>query len=209
MKTIIKKDEWNRYETFKHYDSCTNPFIIISSKIDITNIYNYAKRHQLSMYASLGYLISITANEFDGFKLRKENEDFVLYENIIPNFTENINGENVYYFDVKLEDSISKYNEEFIKLREMYSKQETIFTSEPNEIWLSCAPWFSFNTLTPPYNHDLLIPQLIWDKFNKENAKVTTNLMVMIHHGFMDGYQIGMFYKKLEENIKNFKGDEN
>ena len=67
------------------------------------------------MYASLGYLISITANEFDGFKLRKENEDFVLYENIIPNFTENINGENVYYFDVKLEDSISKYNEEFIK----------------------------------------------------------------------------------------------
>lgn len=205
---IFDKENWDRYETFSHYDICTNPFIIISSKVEITNIYNIAKRHQLSMYAALGYIISKTANEFDGFKLRKENDKFVLYDNIIPNFTENINGENIYFFDVEFNEDIKKFNEEFIKTRESFKNKEVVFESKPNEIWFSCAPWFSFNTITPPYNHDLLIPQFIWDKFYKEDNKVTTNLMVMIHHGFMDGYQLGMFYKKLEENIKNFKGDE-
>ena len=209
MKTVIDKSKWNRYETFTHYDSRTNPFLIISTTIDITNIYEYSKRHCLSMYATVGYFISKTANEFEGFKIRKENDEFVLYNNIIPNFTESINGENVYFFDVDFDEDLNKFNEEFNKLRDIYKKQGIVFKCKPNEIWMSCAPWFSFNTITPPYSHDLLIPQFIWDKFNKDNNKVTTNLMVMVHHGFMDGYQLGMFYKKLEENIRNFKGDEN
>ena len=40
MRTVIDKENWNRYELFRHYNECTNPFVIISSKIDITNIYN-------------------------------------------------------------------------------------------------------------------------------------------------------------------------
>ena len=205
---ILNKDTWDRYDTFTHYDACTNPFVIISSKVEITNIYNIAKQHHLSMYASFGYIIAKTANEFDGFKTRKDNDKFVIYDNIIPNFTENIDGKNIYFFDVELNNDINKFNEDFIKTRELFKNQKAVFESKPNEIWLSCAPWFSFDAITPPYNHDILIPQFIWDKFNKEGNKVMTNLMVMIHHGFMDGYQIGMFYKKLEENIKNFKGDE-
>ena len=206
---VFDKNEWDRYDTFTHYDARTNPFVIISSKVDITNIYNIAKRHHLSMYAAIGYIIAKTANEFDGFKTRKDNDKFIVYDNVIPNFTENIDGENIYFFDVELDADINKFNEEFIKTRELFKNQKAIFESKPNEIWLSCAPWFSFNTITPPYDHNILIPQFIWDKFNKEENKVTTNLMIMIHHGFMDGYQIGMFYKKLEENIKIFKGDEN
>ena len=205
---VFNKDDWNRYDMFCHYNERTNPFIIVSSKIDITNIYNIAKKKNLSMYAAIGYIISKTANEFDGFKTRKEEENFILYDDIVPNFTENINGEKVYFFDVELSDSISKFNEEFIKNRELFKNKSAVFECKPNEIWLSCEPWFSFNTIIPPYSHDLLIPQFIWDKFEKDNNKITTNLMVMIHHGFMDGYQIGMFYNKLKENIKNFKGDE-
>lgn len=201
-------DNWDRIDIFNHYDACTNPFLIISSKVEITNIYNIAKRHCLSMYAAIGYIIAKTANEFEGFRIRKENDKLVLYDNIIPNFTENIDGKRIYYFDVDFNENIDKFNEEFIKTRELFKNKDIVFDSKSNEIWITCAPWFSFNTITPPYNHDLLIPQFIWDKFNKEDNKVTTNLMVMIHHGFMDGYQLGMFYKKLEENIKNFKGDE-
>ena len=206
---ILDKSNWDRYDIFTHYDTYTNPFLIISSKVEITNIYNIAKRHHLSTYAALGYIIAKTANEFDGFKTRKDNDKIIIYDNIIPNFTENIDGKNIYFFDVELDDDINKFNEEFIKTRETFKNQKAIFESKPNEIWFSCVPWFSFNTLTPPYNHDLSIPIIIWDKFNNENGKITMNLMIMIHHGFMDGYQISMFYKKLEEKIKNFKGDEN
>ena len=115
---VFNKNEWDRYDTFTHYDARTNPFVIISSKVDITNIYNIAKRHHLSMYAAIGYIIAKTANEFDGFKTRKDNDKFIVYDNVIPNFTENIDGENIYFFDVELDDDINKFNEEFIKTRE-------------------------------------------------------------------------------------------
>ena len=63
-------------------------------------------------------------------------------------------------------------------------------------------------SLIPPYDKSNTIPQFIWDKFNKDNNKVTTNLMIMVHHGFADGFQIGQVIKLIQEEINNFKGDE-
>ena len=160
------------------------------------------------MYPTIGYMITKTVNEFDAFKYRVEGNDIVKYDDVISNYTENIDGEIIYFFDVDYADNILDYNGIFINTREYAKNNKDNLTYAKNEIWLSCAPWFSFNTITPPYNHDNTTPQFIWDKFNKENDKVTTNLMVMVHHGFIDGYQLGEFYKRLEENIYNFKGDE-
>ena len=69
-------------------------------------------------------------------------------------------------------------------------------------------PWFEFNSAVPPFNKENTIPQFIWDKFKKENDIVKTNLMIMVHHGFVDGYHIGKFINLLQENINNFKGEE-
>ena len=64
MKTKVDLKKWSRYETFKHYDMCTNPFIIVSVNIDITNLYNYAKEKKLSMYSAMGHMITKTARTF-------------------------------------------------------------------------------------------------------------------------------------------------
>ena len=210
MKTKIDLEKWSRYETFKHYDICSNPFVIVSVNIDITNLYNYARDNDLSMYSALGYMITKTANEFEEFKYRKEDNDIYLFDSLIPNFTENIDGKDLYYFDVEYKSDIKEFDKDFKSIREEYSRggKRKELTNVLNEIWLSCAPWFSINSLVPPYNKDNSIPQFIWDKFKKEDNKVTTNLLILIHHGFIDGYQIGSFYKKLEDNIKKLKGDD-
>ena len=72
MKTVIDVSEWERYDLFKHYEEETNPFVILTTTIDITNTYNIAKASNSSMYATLGYLITKTVNQIDGFKYRKE-----------------------------------------------------------------------------------------------------------------------------------------
>ena len=46
-----------------------------------------------------------------------------------------------------------------------------------------------------------------WDK-SPENDKVTTNLMIMVHHGFVDGYGVGKCIETIQNEINNFKGDE-
>ncbi len=210
MKREIDLEKWSRYETFKHYDICTNPFVIISVKIDITNLYNYAKEKKLSMYSAMGYMITKTANEFNEFKYRRDGDNIYLFDDLVPNFTENIENKDVYYFDVQYVDDMEEFDREFKKVREEYhnGKERKTVVNCLNEIWLSCAPWYSINSLVPPFNKDNTIPQFIWDKFIEEDDKITTNLMILVHHGFIDGYQIGAFYKKLEDNIKDIKGDE-
>ena len=60
---------FERKELFEHYHSFSNPFAISTTKIDITNIVNYCKKHR-NFYATLGFIITKTANQIDEFKYR-------------------------------------------------------------------------------------------------------------------------------------------
>lgn len=61
-----------------------------------------------------------------------------------------------------------------------------------------------FTSLVVPFDKNITIPQFIWGKFFKEGEKVFTHLMIMAHHGFVDGQHIGAFVNKLEKNIEGF-----
>ena len=74
-----------------------------------------------------------------------------------------------------------------------------------NEIWLSCEPWFTFTGFIPPFDKEITIPQFIWDKYENIDGKYYIDLMIMVHHGFADGYHIGKFIELLNENIRVFK----
>ncbi len=204
MKKIIKLDEWKRKELFNHYSSFSNPFMIVSTEINITNLYNYVKKNKLSMYASLGFYILKTINQFDNFKYRKEDNNMILFDKVNANFTDSVNGEEIFFFSVNTNTNLKKFNEEFINTKNNYINNNKKYVEKKyniDEVWFSCTPWFSFNSVTPPYSSDNYIIQFIWDKFTINNDKVTTNLMVMVHHGFMDGYQLGQFFTKLQKNI--------
>ena len=206
----IDLNTWNRYELFKHFDEETNPFLIINTPIDITNIYNHCKQSDDSIYATIGYVINKAVNQVDGFKYRKENNKIIKHEVIHSNYTENIDNETIGFFRVEFDDNYRHYMETFNKERQLLfdnkGSDPSIITSD--EIWMSCAPWFNINSLVPPYNKDNTIPQFIWDRFKKENNKVTINLMIMVHHGFIDGYGVGKCIEAIQNEINNFKGDE-
>ena len=210
MRTVIDISKWDRKDLFDHYDEETNPFAIINTPIDVTNVYNYCKSTGNSIYATMGYIITKTVNSIEGFRFRKENDEIVVYDKIHGNFTENIDNKIIGFFTIKNDDTYKDFIDEFNDKRDglkIAKKSETSVTKY-NEIWMSCVPWFEFNAAIPPFNKKNTIPQFIWDKFKKENNVVKTNLMIMVHHGFVDGYHIGKFINELQENINNFKGEE-
>lgn len=208
MKQIIDVEKWDRYELFKHYDQITNPFVFVNTPIDVTNVYNYCKKNNKSMYATIGYLITKTVNEIDGFKYRKEGNNIVIHDVINGNFTENIDGTKIGFFTIDYTDNYEEFMDKFYSEREELfhpTKKKDIEAYDSNEVWMSCAPWFTMNSVLPPFNKENTIPQFIWDKFKNENGKVTTNLMIMVHHGFVDGFHIGKCINSLQEKIEVFK----
>ena len=202
---IKEVENFERKELFDNYNSNDNPFVIVTTKIDVTNIVKYCKEHK-NFYATFGYLIATVANEMDAFKYRAKNNKIYYCEELISNYTEMIGNNGIGYFDVKLKDNYKDYIEEYKRVREDFLNKRYYDTSnELNEIWLSCSPWMTFTSLVPPFSKENTIPQFIWDKYEENNDKYTIHLMILVHHGFADGSHIGKFVKTLEEKIKNFK----
>lgn len=205
MRKEIDIDKFDRKFELNNYMNRTNPFAIVTIKLDITKIVDYCKIHR-NHYATLGYIFGKVANEMDCFKYRLEDGKLYKYDNVRIGYT-NTNGDNnIGFYVIDYNKDFNKYIE---KYNEIYTsfKNNTLMQKDENhgEIWVSCEPWFEFLQCVPPFDSSITIPQFIWSKFYKENNKTYTNLMIMVHHGFADGKHIGECIDKINEIIENFE----
>lgn len=202
----IEVKDYNRIDIFNHYNQNTNPFSFVTTKVDITKLYNFCKKHK-NYYATIGYYVALTANLVEEFKYRYENGKIYKYDKIHPNFTQMFEDETIGYFACELKDTYEDYIEEYNKVYEKFINTHTSYTKEDGgEIWLSCEPWFEFTGVISPFNKEVTVPQVIWDKFSIENDRCYIHMMIMIHHGFADGYHIGKFintFKSLIDKIED------
>ena len=199
--------EYDRLEIFNKYNSCDNPFIILTTRVNITSLVKYCKKKG-NFYATFGYIINKTVNKIDNFKYRYIDNKFYYCDLLNSSYTEMINDDKLTFFTVNYNDNYNIYIDEYKK-----EHQKAIENNELNdkfkqdEIWMSCVPWFNFSGLIPPFSKSVTIPQFIWDKYTKDNDEYYINLMIMVHHGFVDGQHIRKFINELENNIKHFKGE--
>lgn len=202
---IKEVKDFKRKELFDHYNDCDNPFIICTTKIDVTNIVKYCKIHR-NFYATMGYIVTKTANQIEQFKYRYKGDKIYYCDIIKSNYTQIKDDETIGFFDVPYTENFEEYIENFIDIQEEFKKDnELLIENDLDEIWISCEPWFTFTSLIPPLNKKISIPQVIWDKYEENDGRYSLNLMITIHHGFADGYHVGQFFNLLKENINEFK----
>lgn len=197
MKKEVKN--LNRLDLFNHYDSYDNPFLIVNTKVDITNIYNKCKNY----YASIAYFLTLAANQIENFKLRYENGKFYKYDNLIPNFVQLKSDGNIGFIDCNLKEKYSDFISEYKSVQENFKQGKICYTKTQGKIWNSYVPWYNFNSLVTPFDKSITIPQFNWDKFSFENDKCYINLMIMAHHGFVDGSHVGQFLQNFNDIVKN------
>lgn len=207
MNIINEVKDFKRKDLFSHYHEGANPFVSVTVKIDVTNIVNYCKIHK-HFYATLGFIITETANQIEAFKYRYKNGKFYYCDELKSNYTQMLKDENIGFFGIPITHDFDNYINEFVvKQNHFMENGDCNVENELNEIWLSCIPWFSFTSLNTPFNKEVTIPQFIWDKYECVDGKYYVNLMIMVHHGFADGSHIGKFVNALKENIINFRGE--
>lgn len=207
MKEIVKNFE--RMDLFNQYNSRTNPFSFITTKIDITKAYNYSKKHH-HLHALLMYVFVKAINRIDNFKFMIEDKQIIKYDILNPNYTVTLDDGNVCFIEFDMDNNYEKYLDNFLKSKEIFKEtQEITITATPDcgSVWLSCLPWFKFTSAIPPFEKNLPIPQLIWDKVEVENDHAYINLMIMAHHGFVDGSHIGKLIEYINEELNNIKED--
>lgn len=199
---MLEVKEFNRRNLFEHYNNMDSPFIIMTVPLDITNVVKYCKIHK-HFYATMGFLIGKAVNDVDAFKYRYKDDKFYYASRISPNFTERVDN-NLGFFECDSLDYKDFINE-FIEKKNKLGRYDNSTEDRLDVVWLSCFPWASFNSLVSPHDKSITIPQLIWDKYELNDGKYICNLMIMVHHGFADGYDVGLLIEKLNYYISIFQ----
>ncbi len=193
---------FERIELFNHYHEMDNPFINMTVPLNITNVVKYSKEHR-HFYAVMGYLVGKAVNDVPELRYRYVHNKFYFCDRVAVNFTERVN-EQIGFFDCNSED-IENFMKEFDLQKEKLGTYDESQDSREDVIWVSCFPWAKFNSLISPHDKNITIPQFIWDKYEEKDGEYYCNLMLLIHHGFADGYHVGLFLQKLNQYISELK----
>ncbi len=203
MKQEIKN--FDRIELFEHFNSSSNPFSFITTKIEVTKLYNFCQKNR-SHYATIGYYVVSAMNEIDAFKYRYENGKFYKYDKLNATFTQKFKNNNIGFFTCEMTNNYDEFIKEYKSTEQKFLQNSKSYRGNTQgEVLLSCEPWFNFSSAVVPYDKNICVPKVIWDRFNKEGDKCYLNFMIMSHHGFVDGYHIGKYINKLQELLNNIE----
>jgi len=199
-------ENWNRKPIFDFFKNYEDPFFNVTASLDVTNLYTYCKQHNLSFSLACLYIAIKSMNEIPEFKLRFKNEkvyscDILHIGSTILNDDETFsfcyfeNQPTIFEFDIKGKKNIENHKKNF----KFEAKEEGL-----NLVHCSTLPWISFTSVKHARNGDETtkgIPKIVFGKLFDELQLKKIPFSVEVHHALMDGLQVGILYKKMQEYI--------
>ena len=205
MKTIIDLKTWNRTAHFEFFSKFDEPFFGITTPIDCTIAYQKAKAIQVPFFVYYLHKTLVAINRIENFRLRIEDENVVLYDEIDASATIMREDKTFGFSFMKYHEDIHEFNK--IAQLEIQRIQNTsgILTREypENIIHFSAVPWINFTGLTHSRKYSISdsCPKISFGKLMDEDGKKTMALSVTAHHGLLDGYHIGLFIETLQQEL--------
>lgn len=195
---VIDSDTWNRKTSYNTFIDQFNPTFSITTRLDVTQLYNRCKREGTSFFTDLLYIVMKCLNNVDEMRLRLKGDDIVLYDTIDPGFIVMKDDESITSCRVGMCDY---YPEFYNKVRNAIEDTKTQTSVEKmnkdqsNDVfYISCLPWMDFTSVNHPYDYfdreSCSIPRITWGKAVEKDGVRTLAFDISAHHALVDGYQI-------------------
>ena len=213
MKHIIDINTWERKENYEFFLGFQNPTISITSEVECAGAKARAKAAGESFFLHYLYAVLRAVNEIPEFRFRIDAEGRVVYFDHVDMLTPIKVKENGRFFTIRL-----PWNTDF---QTFYTTAKAIINDiDPNGnpydmekvggkdlldvILLSATPdlYFTSLTCTQEHRHGSNYPLMNAGKAILKERKLVTPIAMTIHHGFIDGHHLSLFYKKVEEFLK-------
>ena len=213
MKHIIDINTWERKENYEFFLGFQNPTISITSSVECAGAKARAKAAGESFFLHYLYAVLRAVNEIPEFRFRIDAEGRVVYFDHVDMLTPIKVKENGRFFTIRL-----PWNTDF---QTFYTTAKAIINDiDPNGnpydmekvggkdlldvILLSATPdlYFTSLTCTQEHRHGSNYPLMNAGKAILKEGKLVMPIAMTIHHGFIDGHHLSLFYKKVEEFLK-------
>lgn len=214
MKQIIDIEQWERKENFNFFRNFVNPTISITSEVECAGAKERAKQAKQSFFLHYLYAVLRAANEIKEFRYRIDRENrVVLYDKVEMLTPIKINDEGKFFtIQIPYTEDFNAFHEESQRIIRNIPKDGNPYDAEAqspdNEdfdiILLSATPdlYFTSLTCTQEFRHGSNYPLMNAGKAVVRGGVLVMPIAMTIHHGFIDGHHISLFYKKIEEFLK-------
>lgn len=213
MKHIVDLDTWERRGNYEFFLSFQNPTISITSEVECGGAKARAKAAGESFFLHYLYAVLRAVNEIPEFRFRIDGDGRVVYFDTVDMLTPIKIKDNGRFFTTRL-----PWNGDF---KTFYAAAKEIINQiDPNGdpydmekvggkdlldvILLSATPdlYFTSLTCTQEHRHGSNYPLMNAGKAIQKEGKLVMPIAMTIHHGFIDGHHLSLFFQKVEEFLK-------
>lgn len=202
MKREIDIEKWERRELFRFFKDFDEPYYGISTDLECTGAYQYAKSKGISFFLYYLYLVLKAVNRTEAFRYRIEGDKLFLYDVVDGSAT--IDRENgtfgfsyIPYFE-DLEQFLESATREVKRVR----ADERLISNDfgENIIHFSALPWIRFTSVSHPRHFSIRdsIPKITMGKYYMDGERMMMPVSTFVHHALADGLHVGQFNETLQ-----------
>lgn len=206
--TKIDLGKWNRGKLFQSYIDDMRIVMSLTVDIDVTNLIEFSKSHDLKFYPAMIWVVSKVVNEHDEFKYSWDNKgNLIKWDYISPSYAEfHKEDENFTKMVTDFSDSIFEFYERFMLDREKHKMERAFVANQPlNFFDVSCLPWVKYNHFDVHVFDEgkFLAPVITWGKYELERERYIMPVTMNIHHAVADGFHLSRFFNEVQELINS------
>ncbi len=209
---VIDRDQYYRKGIYQHFTKDCKCSVSITSRIDVTKLYEFSKATETKFYINFLYLLTKTLNSREDYRMGYlyQTDELIVYDIINP---------TQYIFQEEIETCTPVYTKYFEQYEEFYRHcEEDIDTAkqtreygldmEKHANWFDASyiSWLSYDSLNIelPDGHLYFMPIINWGKFRREGDQLMMPVSVRMNHAVADGYLVAKVFTYLEDEIKKF-----
>ncbi|QNF31992.1 chloramphenicol acetyltransferase [Adhaeribacter swui] len=205
MKKELAVATWNRKEHFQFFSRFEEPFFSLVTNVDATAAYKKVKTVGGSFYLYYLYQSLAAVNTIENFRYRIEEDKVFCYDTIHASPTvlrdDTTFGFSFFEFQADFKNFAEGANRAIEKIKALSGLGLNENTGRLDVIHYSAIPWVSFTSLSHArsFTYKDSVPKITFGKYFWEQDKLWLPVSLTVHHGLMDGYHVGEFFKKFQD----------
>ena len=202
MKKKIEIEKWERKELYHFFRKFDEPYYGITTDLECTRAYDYAKSRGISFFLYYLYLVLKAVNRTEAFRYRIEGDELYLYDVIDCSATidrpDGTFGFSYFPYTDDMERFLEMAATEVDRVRE----EKHLLSNEFGQdiIHFSALPWIRFTSVSHPRHFGIRdsIPKITVGKTYINGKRMMMPLSIHVHHALADGLHVGKFSDSLQ-----------
>ncbi|GAA4333830.1 chloramphenicol acetyltransferase [Mucilaginibacter gynuensis] len=195
---------WKRKEHFELFSKFDEPFYGVTIELDCTGVYRNAKENKLSFYLLYLHKILTAVNQTEALKYRITDDGRVaIYDTISVSPTIGRDDGTFGYSRFNYVEDFDQFAADASKETERIKSVSGLgyHCADRDLIHFSALPWIKFTSVSHArsFKWPDSMPKISVGKVTTNaDGKMLMPVSIHVHHGLVDGYDLGKFIDNLE-----------